>query len=60
MVGVYGCLVTLEYTILFDTKLGVGFLCCCLVEVKLAVVSFFLFLMGVYSFGVWASSYARG
>ena len=32
MMGVYGCLVSLKYTTLFDTKLGVGFLCCCLVE----------------------------
>ena len=43
MTGVYGCLVTLEYITLFDTKLDIGFLCC-LVEIKLAVVSFFCLL----------------
>ena len=60
MICIYGCLITLKYITLFDTKLGVGFLCCCLVEMKLAVVTFFLSLTGVYSCGVWASSYARG
>ena len=58
MIGVYDCLVTLEYTVRHEIRCRILILLSGWNKVGSCIVLFSL--MGVYSFGVWTSSYARG